>query len=80
MLIVFSALLLVVLSLWTVTLASLAHASHHSLETGAALVMSWVLLGMVCTVTAEPLVFLPPFISGPEGGSAEAPFTASFQR
>ena len=58
MLIVFSALLLVVLSLWTVTLASLAHASHHSLETGAALIISVVLMCTVLTLTAEPLVFL----------------------
>jgi len=58
MLIVFSALLLVVLSLWTVTIASLAHASHHSPETGAALVISVVLMCTVLTLTAEPLVFL----------------------
>jgi len=58
MFIVFSALLLVVLSLWTVTLASLAHASHHSPETGAALIISVVLMCTVLTLTAEPLVFL----------------------
>ncbi len=58
MFIVFSALLLVVLSLWTVMLASLAHASHRCPETGAALVISLVLMGTVLTLTAEPLVFL----------------------
>ena len=58
MLIVFSALLLVVLSLWTVMLASLAHASHRCPETGAELVISLVLMGTVLTLTAEPLVFL----------------------
>ena len=58
MLIVFSALLLVVLSLWTVTIASLAHASQRCPETGAALVISLVLMGTVLTLTAEPLVFL----------------------
>jgi len=58
MFIIFSALLLVVLSLWTVMLASLAHASHRCPETGAALVISLVLMGTVLTLTAEPLVFL----------------------